>query len=96
MSDLLAALRALGASLAVEGTHLKVHAPRGVLTAELRAVIAVNKLDLLRDLLAERPAWDPPCAKDGMPAVRCACGARDWIWAPAVGRWWCGGCANWR
>ena len=96
MSDLLAVLRDLGVHLAVEGAHLKVDAPRGVLTPELRAAISANRTDLLCSLLAERPAWDPPVLKDGMPAVRCVCGARDWVWAPAVGRWWCDACRNWR
>ncbi|MGQ9683844.1 MAG: TubC N-terminal docking domain-related protein [Anaerolineae bacterium] len=96
MSDLLAALRGLGANLAVEGARLKVTAPRGVLTAELRAAISANRTDLLRDLLEERDPWDPPVRKDGMPAARCSCGARDWVWAPAVGRWCCDGCGNWR
>lgn len=96
MSDLLAALRGVGVGLAVEGARLKVDAPRGVLTAELRAVISANRTDLLRSLLAERPTWDPPVLKDGMPAARCVCGVRDWVWAPAVGRWWCDDCSNWR
>ena len=94
MSNLLTALRSLGVHLAVEGARLKVDAPRGVLTPELRAAISANKADLLRGLLAERGAWDPPVLKDGMPAARCSCGRRDWVWAPSVRRWWCGNCTR--
>ena len=96
MSDLLAALRGVGVGLAVEGARLKVDAPRGVLTAELRSLISANRTNLLRELLTERPAWESPVMKDGMPGARCTCGARDWIWAPSVGRWWCDGCSTWR
>mgnify|MGYP005846626885 CR=1 FL=1 len=69
-------------------------APRGVLTAELRAAISASKADLLRGLLAERGAWAPPVLKDGMPGARCSCGRRDWVWAPAVRRWWCDNCTR--
>ena len=44
---LLQDLQALGVRLAAEGEVLQVDAPRGVLTAELRAALVAHKPDLL-------------------------------------------------
>ena len=52
---LLDELRALGVRLTVEGDRLKVSAPEGCLTDELRAKIAIHKAELLRLLSSERP-----------------------------------------
>jgi non-ribosomal peptide synthetase component F len=46
--------------LSAEGERLRVNAPRGVLTAELKAQIAERKEELLRFLSSNRPAPLPP------------------------------------
>ncbi len=56
--ELLEVLRASGVSLAADGDRLKVAAPKGTLTEELRSAIAARRSELLQ-LLGGQPA-DPP------------------------------------
>ena len=54
--DLLATLRAHDCELTAAGERLRVDAPSGALTPDLRAALAEHKADLLAELEAER-AW---------------------------------------
>jgi hypothetical protein len=49
-SSFLVQLRSVGISVSVEGDHLIVDAPAGVVTAELRAEFAVRKAELIAAL----------------------------------------------
>lgn len=73
-------LRSLGARVFLVGDKLRVEAPAGVLTDDLKAALAAHKADLVRLL---RPAPDlPPPACD-----RCG-GALFWQ-SVAYGPWTC-------
>lgn len=58
---LLTELRNRGASIAVVGDRLRIDAPVGVLSADLRTALAAHKADLLRLLLLDRieATWKP-------------------------------------
>jgi TubC N-terminal docking domain len=54
--SLLVRLRATGVSISGEGERLVIDAPKGVITAELRAEVASMKFEILRLLEAEAAA----------------------------------------
>ena len=54
--DLLATLRARDCELTAAGERLRVEAPAGALTPDLRAALAEHKAEILTELEAER-AW---------------------------------------
>ncbi|MDI6871231.1 MAG: hypothetical protein QME79_07720 [Bacillota bacterium] len=85
-------LREAGCELRAEGERLKVRAPKGFLTPDLRALIEQHKPELLRLLSPARGArpvslpaslwWDGMCL---------ACGAGQW-WLSIYGALICATC----
>lgn len=59
-ATLFAALRERGVNLAAIGGRLRVDAPRGVLTPELRATLSAHKAEMLA-MLAPTPPESEPC-----------------------------------
>lgn len=58
--ELLETLRRSGAEVIAEGERLRVQAPRGVLTEEIRRALAEQKVQLLAEL-SIASAWPPEC-----------------------------------
>jgi len=56
---LLTELRKQDVEIAVDGDRLCVRAPKGVLTTELRELLALNRAEIIRILQAERPVSRP-------------------------------------
>jgi TubC N-terminal docking domain len=63
----------LGIVLRVAGDYLRIQAPKGVLTDELRAALTVHKPAILRRLTA------PPLDALGEPCPACG-GKEKWRW----------------
>jgi hypothetical protein len=74
-TDLIASVRRLGASITAYGDRLRVRAPKGALSLELRAALAEQKLELLAKVsdplyLAEEASWRLSAEGPGWAAVR--------------------------
>jgi ribosomal protein L40E len=83
---LLSDLRARGVHLEPQGDRLRVVAPRGVLTADLRAVLAEHKGDLLAALQGQ---CSPTCARCAAGPVVLPDGCElHHVKAEDVARWW--------
>jgi amino acid adenylation domain-containing protein len=84
VADLVSNLRQLDIRLCAEGDRLRVNAPKGVLTASLRAQIAHHKqelLDFLRDNSASAALNPPPIVRqvDARPAPLSFAQERIWF-----------------
>lgn len=82
-ATLLDRLRCLGASVSLVGDKLRVEAPAGVLTPDLRRELIEHKAELVRLL---RPAPDLP------PPVCDRCGGTLFWQSVAYGPWTCARC----
>jgi hypothetical protein len=89
MSDFLATLHDLGVILSVESGRLKVDAPRGALTPELRQEIAARKEALLG--LLRRLPEDAGAPEDAPPDFACIY-RHPALWRRPDGGWACGVC----
>ena len=71
--ELLETLRQAGAEIFAVGDRLRVRAPRGVVTDEIRRCLAEHKPQLLAELSAT-PGWPPECLdaerRFGVPHAR--------------------------
>ena len=68
MKRLLEQLSELGVKLQLDGEDLRVTAPQGVLTAELRQALREHKASLVEALRAKKAALDEPPAIEPDPA----------------------------
>ena len=85
-ASLLADLRARGVHLEPVGHKLRVVAPRGVLTAELQALLTPQKADLLAALQGR---CSPACSRCGAGTVLLPDGCElHGVTAEDVARWW--------
>jgi ribosomal protein L40E len=83
---LLSDLRARGVRLEPQGDSLRVVAPKGILTADLRAVVAEHKAELLAAL---REPCCPACARRAGPLLDVSDGCESHHITPEqVARWW--------
>lgn len=80
-NDLLSTLRAAGVVLSLDGQRLRFFAPKGVLTNELRRLVAEHRQAIVSHLAgdpaAERPApaTDPPESSGPKVGGGCRCGS---------------------
>ncbi len=96
-AELLSDLDDLGVRLEVQGDRLRVDAPRGVLTPELRHHLATYKAAVMQALVACRcdplPHWTDPMGAAG-------CNPNKWEPCAICGYVWrckqCGGCRRCR
>jgi len=58
--ELLETLRRSGVEIATDGERLRVSAPRGVVTEEIRRTLVAHKPELLAELAGET-VWPPEC-----------------------------------
>jgi hypothetical protein len=77
--ELLAQTQRLAIGLHVEGTQLRVRAPKGVLTRELQEAIATHKAALLQRLQAPRAKEPPPADEIGAACPDCG-STEKWRW----------------
>ena len=57
--DLLTKLRSCGVAIEANGDRLKIDAPKGVITPELREALATNKTEIIALLIEDCPSIKP-------------------------------------
>jgi hypothetical protein len=102
--ELLDTLTASGVRVWAEGGKLKLDAPRGVVTPELKDRLTAHKPELLAALTADAPEACEglglkPCRElmtEQVAAGECpGCGGVMKLQYRAPEQWWCAGCKLW-
>jgi predicted DNA-binding antitoxin AbrB/MazE fold protein len=88
VQELIQKIEKVGGSVQLkDGDRLRIEAPRGSLTSEIKDALTLSKKEIIKELKNTQEACKPYIDEHGILAIPFNCNPRFWWWAG----WWAGG-----